>query len=186
MNDHKPESPSHPSRRAWLYGAAAVLAAGAGAGAAWWKQRPGGSAGGDALGAAFWDKRFERPEGGEVAMASLRGKPVLLNFWATWCAPCVEEMPELSELHAADGGKKFQVIGIGIDSPSNIAEFTKKIQVAYPIYVAGMSGTELSRQFGNVQGGLPFTVLVGADGTVKKTYLGRLKFDELKADLAKL
>jgi peroxiredoxin len=98
----------------------------------------------------------------------------------------VEEMPELSELQNSALGKKIQVIGIGIDSPSNIAEFTRKVKVAYPIYVAGMSGTELSRQFGNTQGGLPFTVLIGADGSVKKTYLARLKFDDLKADLAAL
>jgi len=136
--------------------------------------------------AAMMAQSLPNDKGVQEALSKWQGKNVLVNFWAPWCAPCVEEMPELSELQAADGGKKFQVIGIGIDSPSNIAEFTKKIQVAYPIYVAGMSGTELSRQFGNVQGGLPFTVLVGADGTVKKTYLGRLKFDELKADLAKL
>ncbi|MGO4468101.1 TlpA family protein disulfide reductase, partial [Pseudoduganella sp. RAF53_2] len=86
----------------------------------------------------------------------------------------------------SDAGKKVQVIGIGIDSPTNIADFAKKFNIAYPVYVAGMSGTDLSRQFGNAQGGLPFTVLIGADGQVKKTYLGRLKFDQLKADLANL
>jgi peroxiredoxin len=98
----------------------------------------------------------------------------------------VEEMPELSELQKSGDGKKVQIIGIGIDSPSNIAEFAKKFNIAYPVYVAGLSGTELSRQFGNTQGGLPFTVLIGADGQVKKTYLGRLKFDQLRSDLAAL
>jgi thiol-disulfide isomerase/thioredoxin len=120
------------------------------------------------------------------ALAQWKGKPLLVNFWAPWCAPCVQEMPELSALAAKDGGKKFNVIGIGIDSPSNIAEFASKFKIAYPLYVAGMSGTDLSRQFGNSQGGLPYTVLIGADGQVKKTYLGRLKFDELKRDLANL
>jgi peroxiredoxin len=95
-------------------------------------------------------------------------------------------MPELSELAAKDGGKRFNVIGIGIDSPANLLEFTKKTKVAYPLYVGGMSGTDLSRELGNANGGLPFTVLIGADGQVRKTYLGRLKFDQLRADLAKL
>jgi thiol-disulfide isomerase/thioredoxin len=115
-----------------------------------------------------------------------KGKPLLVNFWASWCAPCVQEMPELSELAAKDGGKHFNVIGIGIDSPANLVEFTRKTKVAYPLYVGGLSGTDLSRELGNANGGLPFTVLIGADGQVRKTYLGRLKFHQLREDLAKL
>jgi thiol-disulfide isomerase/thioredoxin len=119
-------------------------------------------------------------------LSQWKGKPLLVNFWASWCGPCVQEMPELSELAAKDGGKRFNVIGIGIDSPANLVEFTKKTKVSYPLYVGGMSGTDLSRELGNANGGLPFTVLIGADGQVRKTYLGRLKFDQLRADLAKL
>jgi peroxiredoxin len=95
-------------------------------------------------------------------------------------------MPELSALAAGEEGKKLQVIGIGIDSATNIADFSNKFKISYPVLVAGMAGTELSRQFGNGAGGLPYTVLIGADGQVKKTYLGRLKFDELRKDLASL
>lgn len=120
------------------------------------------------------------------SLAQWKGKPLLVNFWAPWCAPCVREMPELSALAASSAGKRVQVIGIGIDSPSNIAQFGAKFKIAYPLYVAGLSGTELAREFGNDSGGLPYTVLVGADGVVRKTYLGSLKFDELRADLAKL
>ena len=120
------------------------------------------------------------------SLAQWKGKPLLVNFWASWCAPCVQEMPELSELAARDGGKHFNVIGIGIDSPANLNEFVKKTKVAYPLYVGGMSGTDLSRELGNTHGGLPFTVLIGPDGQVRKTYLGRLKFEELRADLSKL
>ena len=79
----------------------------------------------------------------------------------------------------------MQIIGLGIDSPSNIAEFTKKYNISYPIYVAGMDGSELTRQLGNQAGGLPFTVLINADGKVVKNYLGRLKMDQLRADIAK-
>jgi hypothetical protein len=61
-----------------------------------------------------------------------------------------------------------------------------KVKVTYPLYVAGMSGTDLAREFGNTAGGLPYTVLIGADGQVRKTYLGKLKFEELKKDLAQL
>lgn len=120
------------------------------------------------------------------ALARFKGKPLLVNFWATWCAPCVREMPELSHLADTEAGKRFNVIGIGIDSPTNMSEFAAKHKIAYPLYVGGMGGTELSRALGNPSGGLPYTVLIGADGQVIKTYLGELKFDELRADLDKL
>lgn len=120
------------------------------------------------------------------ALAKWKGKPLLVNFWASWCAPCVQEMPELSELAAKDGGKSFNVIGIGIDSPTNLAQFAQKTKVSYPLYVGGMSATDLARGLGNANGGLPYTVLIGADGQVRKTYLGRLKFEQLRADLARL
>jgi thiol-disulfide isomerase/thioredoxin len=120
------------------------------------------------------------------ALGQYKGKATLVNFWAPWCGPCVQEMPELSALAAGEEGKKLQVIGIGIDSATNIAEFNDKFKITYPVFVAGMAGTELSRSFGNAAGGLPYTVLIGADGQVKKTYLGRLKFDELRKDLATL
>jgi thiol-disulfide isomerase/thioredoxin len=120
------------------------------------------------------------------ALAQWKGKPLLVNFWATWCGPCVQEMPELSALANAESGKRYNIIGVGIDSPSAMSEFATKHNIKYPLLVGGMGGTDLSRAFGNTNGGLPFTVLLGADGQVRKTYLGKLKFDELKADLAGL
>jgi peroxiredoxin len=95
-------------------------------------------------------------------------------------------MPELDAFAREMHAKQVNVIGIGIDSPSNIAQFAGKLKISYPLYVAGMGGTDLAREFGNENGGLPYTVLIGADGQVKKTYLGSLKFDQLRADLAKL
>ena len=126
--------------------------------------------------------------GAKRPMVEFRGKPLLINFWAPWCAPCVEEMPELSELARQQAAAKVQVqiIGIGIDSPTNIAAFSTKYKISYPIFVAGMGGTDLALQFGNKVGGLPFTVLIGADGQVLKTYQGRLSFDVLRADLRDL
>jgi thiol-disulfide isomerase/thioredoxin len=118
--------------------------------------------------------------------ASLKGKTLIVNFWATWCPPCVEEMPELSALQAELTPRNMQIIGIGIDNPANIADFAARYKIDYPLFTAGINGTELSRQFGNQSGGLPFTVLVDAKGAVKKTYLGRLKINDLRKDLAGL
>lgn len=120
------------------------------------------------------------------SLAQFKGKPLLVNFWAPWCGPCVREMPELSALADELKSKNIQVVGIGIDTPTNILEFTTKYKIAYPIFVGGMDATDWSRQLGNKNGGLPYTVLIGTDGKVAKTYLGSLKFDELRKDLAAL
>jgi thiol-disulfide isomerase/thioredoxin len=134
----------------------------------------------------FFQQSFNDPGGKPLALSQFQGKPLLVNFWAPWCAPCVREMPELDAFAKEMKAKQVNVVGIGIDSPSNIAQFAGKLKISYPIMVAGMGGTDLARDFGNEAGGLPFTVLIGADGQVKKTYLGSLKFDQLRADLAKL
>ncbi|MFT5642978.1 MAG: thiol-disulfide isomerase/thioredoxin [Janthinobacterium sp.] len=133
---------------------------------------------------ALYAQTLPDADGVSQALSQWKGKALLVNFWAPWCTPCVEEMPELSALQAEYAGKNLQIIGIGIDTPDNIAQFAKKFNIAYPLYVAGVSGTELSRQLGNTVGGLPYTVLIGADGQVRKTYLGILKFKQLRADLA--
>lgn len=130
-------------------------------------------------------KSLPDSNGKQQALAQWNQRLLVVNFWATWCAPCVQEMPELSELQQELKGKPVQILGLGIDSPSNISEFAKKLNVSYPLYVAGLDGSELSRQLGNKAGGLPFTVLISADGKVLKSYLGRLKMNELRADIAK-
>ena len=132
---------------------------------------------------ALFAQTLPDPGGKAQALAQWRGKAVLVNFWAPWCAPCVQEMPELSALQQEYAGKNLQILGVGIDSPANIAQFAAKFKIAYPLYVAGMDGTELARQLGNHAGALPYTVLIGADGQIRKTYLGRLQFEQLRADL---
>ena len=135
---------------------------------------------------ALFAQSMNDASGANHSLARWKGKALVVNFWAPWCAPCVQEMPELNQLAVDSGVKGINVIGIGIDSAANIAQFAAKLKISYPLYVAGLDGTDLARQFGNSNGGLPYTVLIGADGKVVKTYLGKLKFDELKADLLKL
>ena len=95
-------------------------------------------------------------------------------------------MPELVELQNSLASKNLQIVGIGVDSPSNIQQFTKKYLISYPILVAGMQGTDISRELGNQAGGLPFTVLIDASGKIRHTYLGRLNIDKVKSDLNNL
>ncbi|HYD60670.1 MAG TPA: TlpA disulfide reductase family protein [Noviherbaspirillum sp.] len=135
---------------------------------------------------ALLSQSMKDASGQEQALGQWKERSLVVNFWATWCAPCVDEMPELSALQQEILPQKIQIIGIGIDSASNIADFAKKYQISYPLYVGGINGTELSRQLGNQGGGLPYTVVIGRDGQVKKTYIGRLKMDELRKSLSGL
>jgi thiol-disulfide isomerase/thioredoxin len=171
---------SSPTRRAWLYGGVAAMAAIAGFGGALWHRR-GGAAGGQQLDAAFWAQRFDRPEGGELVFENLRGKPLLLNFWATWCPPCVEEMPMLDAFFRENGNNGWQVVGLAIDQPSAVRKFLSKTPVTYPIGLAGLQGTELVKNLGNTAGGLPFTLVVDAGGAISARKMGKLEPGDLQA-----
>ncbi|HMN80585.1 MAG TPA: TlpA disulfide reductase family protein [Burkholderiaceae bacterium] len=121
----------------------------------------------------------------EIALADFGGKWLVLNFWATWCAPCVDEMPELSAMARELEGTDIQVLGIGIDSARNIGEFASRHHITYPLLVSGPGGVELLRRFGNAAGGLPFTVLVAPDGRIIERILGRVDIRRLKQQALK-
>ena len=113
------------------------------------------------------------------------GKTILVvNFWATWCPPCIKEMPELSALATEFSSKKVQFVGIGIDSASKIREFSSKISISYPLVVSGFDGAEVAKNLGNVKGGLPFTVLIDANGTIFETIEGIVDIAALRGKLA--
>lgn len=120
---------------------------------------------------------------GPTELEQWKGRVLVVNFWATWCPPCVEEMPELTELQDKVQGQNVQILGIGIDSPDNIKDFASKLKINYPLYIAGMEGTSLTTQFGNKAGGLPFTVLIDKEGKIVKTYTGRLNIKNLENDI---
>lgn len=125
-------------------------------------------------------------DGQPVALARLRGHPAVANFWATWCPPCVEEMPELSDISDEFRARQLQIVGIGIDSASNIRQFTRKTPVRYPLLVAGNSGLALMRRLGNTAGALPFTIVLARDGSVAWRTLGRFRTPDLRGAIARV
>jgi thiol-disulfide isomerase/thioredoxin len=178
---------TNPGRRALIAGVATVAVA-AGAGFAWWRSRQAPPAAGapasgldPAAAQQFWPLEFETPEGGKLAMASLKGKPLLLNFWATWCAPCIEEMPMLDAFYRQHTAKGFQVLGLAIDQPSSVRKFLERTKVSFPIGLAGFAGTELTKTLGNMAGALPFSVLFDREGRMVQRKMGKLTEADLQA-----
>ena len=167
------------SRRHALYAGVATMAAAAGVGVAL-RRHASEAVTPDAL-QAVWASEFDTLKGETLKLADFRGKPLVLNFWATWCPPCVEEMPLLDAFFRQNSAKGWQVIGLAIDQPSLVKRFMGQFPVDYPIALGGMNGSELGRLLGNAQGGLPFTVVFDAAGNVKVQKLGKLSADEIKS-----
>lgn len=123
-------------------------------------------------------------QGATRRLADWQGRPMLLNFWASWCAPCVREMPELDALQKQF--PRIQFIGIGIDTAVKIRKFLLKVPVSYPLLVLGTSGIDTLRDLGDTAAGLPFTLILTADGSVKRSVLGKIRPDDIHNTLASL
>jgi peroxiredoxin len=125
-------------------------------------------------------------EGREQRLEQWRGKVLVVNFWATWCAPCREEMPQFVKAQSEFGAKGVQFVGIAVDQADKAQQFAKEINLNYPTLVGGMGALHLSSALGNDLMALPFTVVVGRDGKIAHTQLGPLKQARLDAIVAKL
>lgn len=129
---------------------------------------------------AFFDNSWKTPEGKLVDTNAWRGKVLVVNFWASWCPPCVEEMPTLDQLQAEFLAQNVLFVGIGIDSPTNIRQFLEMTPVSYPIVIGGLEGSALSKQMGNAQGALPYTIIIDAKGKATSSKLGKISEEELR------
>jgi thiol-disulfide isomerase/thioredoxin len=126
------------------------------------------------------------PAGKEQRLDQWRGKVVVVNFWATWCAPCREEMPEFIKAQEENGAKGLQFVGIAVDQADKVEQFAKEIGLNYPTLIGGFGAMELSKTLGNDKMALPFTVVVDRKGTIVHTQLGELKPGKLQSIVTQL
>lgn len=126
------------------------------------------------------------PDGKAASLKQWQGKVLIVNFWATWCPPCREEMPEFSRAQQKLAGKGVQFVGIGIDTPDNILNFQKSTPVSYPLLMGSYDVLKLTAELGNTSAALPFTVILDRQGNIAHTKMGKLNEAELEQLLAPL
>lgn len=166
------------SRRGWLAAAVGVAVAAGGAGLALRRSQQ-QSRELSEVEAGLWRQTFKQIDGTELRMATFKGQPLVLNFWATWCPPCVAELPLLSAFFTENKGKNWQVLGLAVDQAEPVRQFLARSPLSFPVALAGFAGIELSRSLGNLSGGLPFTVVFDAAGTLQHRKMGQVSKGDL-------
>lgn len=130
--------------------------------------------------------KLEDPSGKPQALAQWRGKVLVVNFWATWCPPCLKEIPEFVRMQESYGARGVQFVGIAIDDTSKVRGFMAKHGMNYPVLMAQSEGLDLARAAGNRLGGLPFTVVIDRSGKAARVELGVLDEPKLAPVLERL
>ncbi len=149
------------------------------------------------IGFALWDRNppdtsallalsLPDTQGAEQPLRQWQGKVLIVNFWATWCEPCREEMPEFVRFQRELGPKGVQFVGIAVDQRDKVAQFAKELELNYPALIGGYAAMDLSKPLGNRLLALPFTVILDRHGHIAHTQLGPLKAEQLQSILAKL
>lgn len=136
--------------------------------------------------AKLFAARLNDSSGKPQKLSTWQGQPLVVNFWATWCPPCREEMPAFSRLqskYAADG---VRFVGIALDTPENVAAFVQQVKVSYPLLMGDNDGLELTQQLGNARMALPFTIVLDARAQTRLVRLGKVSESELDALLGEI
>lgn len=179
-----------PRRRRVVLLGAAVAAGAAGVGLQLWREpsggrptaaRAGAHAGDAAAASTFWAATFQAPDGRALRADAWRGRPLLVNFWATWCAPCVTELPMLDRFHAVQGSHGLPVLAVAIDAGDKVQRFVAERALKLPVAIAESGGVGLARALGNDKGGLPYSIVFDRAGNLAHRKMGLLTEADLEA-----
>jgi len=170
---------TRPFRNGVILAVAAVIALTAGA---WWAIRDTAPKQAEALFALSLPDTSGTPQ----SLGQWRGKVLVVNFWATWCEPCREEMPEFVRAQQELGPRGLQFVGIAVDQADKVGRFAQELHLNYPALIGGYDAMEVSQGLGNRLAALPFTIVVDRQGRVAETHLGPLKPNQLRAILSDL
>ncbi|MBI2295324.1 MAG: TlpA family protein disulfide reductase [Betaproteobacteria bacterium] len=167
-------------RRAVALLAVVAVASGAGGYAVsrWWLRRDAAGRAPDmpeAVAKAVFSTRLADLQGGARTLEPWRGRVLVVNFWATWCAPCREEIPVFVRMQERYGAQGLQFVGVAIDQPDKVADFAREFQINYPVLLGGLETLELVRLVGNRAGVLPYTLVIDRAGNIASRELGGLK-----------
>lgn len=128
----------------------------------------------------LWAHSFPAVDGEPIRLAVFRGRPLIINFWATWCPPCVKEMPLIDDFYQQIGKSRLNILGLAVDQPDAVRRFLQHTPVHYAVAMAGADGLDLTRKLGNNAGALPFSVFFDADGVIRHRKLGELDRADLE------
>lgn len=178
-----------PARRRAILGALAAVGVGAGL-RAWLSS---GEPAGDDMPrdinlspGVLYSTRYPALDGRPTALAEWQGRVMVLNFWATWCAPCREEIPSFMRIARAFAARGVQFVGIAIDNRERVADFVRSVKLDYPVLLAEAEGMELAARAGDVRQALPYTAVVDRGGQVVRTRLGVYPAADLRRTLGEL
>jgi peroxiredoxin len=178
MSDARARRPGKAAIALAVVAAAAVAAA-----LAWMRAHP-TPAEGRAAGEELYSLSLADADGHAQSLSQWRGMFLVVNFWATWCTPCVAEMPELEKTQREFADRRVAIVGIGTEDLSKVRQFRDKMGLHMVLLAGGFDALSLARDFGDVQGVLPYTALFSPEGQLLRAHTGALRPGELRDWLA--
>lgn len=175
-----------PLRRALLMAGVGAVAAVAGYAANAWRIGAFGPPAPEDAAAAILGSTLKTLDGAPQPLAAWRGRILVINYWATWCAPCREEIPLFVRLQQEYAAKNVQFIGIAVDQADKVRDFAREFKVDYPLLIAGIDAVDLSRRAGNKAGVLPYTLILDRTGKLAASLLGGISEARMREELAPL
>lgn len=136
--------------------------------------------------AQLFEKTLNDAAGQPHPLAQWRGKTLVVNFWASWCPPCRNEMPAFSRQQQAFSDKNVQFVGIALDSSAAVAAFQQQIPSSFPLLIGDPETSSLARMLGNSRMALPYTAIIDRQGTLRHTQAGEMHESELVALLTRI